>query len=504
MGLVIRFEFLALFLFFLLMFINYEADHHIHLHSSIDAPADIGVDDHSAAKRLPLATPAILKYGGIVLATDKPSIQIWEQPNPRNTAKYVPQMRAEISLESTARVSPDRRAIEISSGIDNHQDELICVVTRSLAVLVFKNEHLLWESHLPVFLADGSEAIEMTCQVLPFPIHKGDVGSVFVVGRFENNEHNYHHLDSFMFDSETGRLRWKHQKGDFHEGQHTDGPISQFDLADAHDGEQDWRLYSKSLFQYLPLRFTRSNDLAVEVGRLSRGEITEGIANVIIIKSEEGLEALHIYSGRMVTRIPLTTHMLHADVDGDEVIEHVFLTASKYGQSKETRVVCSGDIPPIIEKWDIDLADTYDEIKDAGIVYSTTPIMWADEEMVVTVLNSGRVTAIDWTGEIVWSTLIGTTSTSVVHTFNNDRLIIATESGSESSVYVLSKKGKLLGTHNTNRPIIALESIENTNYIIASGLDHFELLFMEDNKMDSMVSLIFLFFTFVVGLSIVS
>ena len=45
--------------------------------------------------------------------------------------------------------------------------------------------------------------------------------------------------------------------------------------------------------------------------------------NVVVAHLEEGIEAIHLYSGRTVCRLPLQSLSLHVDLNGDGIPDHV-------------------------------------------------------------------------------------------------------------------------------------------------------------------------------------
>ena len=47
-----------------------------------------------------------------------------------------------------------------------------------------------------------------------------------------------------------------------------------------------------------------------------------GAPNVLVAHLEEGLEAVHLYSGRTLCKLHLPPAGLHADLDGDGVLDH--------------------------------------------------------------------------------------------------------------------------------------------------------------------------------------
>ena len=45
--------------------------------------------------------------------------------------------------------------------------------------------------------------------------------------------------------------------------------------------------------------------------------------NVLVAHLEEGIEAVHLYSGRTLCKLHLPSSGLHADLNGDGVLDHV-------------------------------------------------------------------------------------------------------------------------------------------------------------------------------------
>ena len=45
--------------------------------------------------------------------------------------------------------------------------------------------------------------------------------------------------------------------------------------------------------------------------------------NVLVAHLEEGIEAVHLYSGRTLCKLHLPAPGLHADLNGDGVLDHV-------------------------------------------------------------------------------------------------------------------------------------------------------------------------------------
>ena len=65
--------------------------------------------------------------------------------------------------------------------------------------------------------------------------------------------------------------------------------------------------------------------------------------NVVLAHLRDGLEAVHLYTGRTVCKLLLPTPNLHADVNADGVVDHVALTGwaeSSHGSARERQAQC--------------------------------------------------------------------------------------------------------------------------------------------------------------------
>lgn len=61
------------------------------------------------------------------------------------------------------------------------------------------------------------------------------------------------------------------------------------------------------------------------------GASGEQPANAVVADLGEGLEALHLYTGRPLCALTLPSPGLHADVNGDGVLDHVYVRAALGG-----------------------------------------------------------------------------------------------------------------------------------------------------------------------------
>eukprot|EP00897_Mesotaenium_endlicherianum_P001124 jgi/Mesen1/11011/ME000098S10407 len=55
--------------------------------------------------------------------------------------------------------------------------------------------------------------------------------------------------------------------------------------------------------------------------------------NAMVVHLKEGIEAIHLYSGRTICKLLLTAGGLHADINGDGVLDHVQVSGAHTGES---------------------------------------------------------------------------------------------------------------------------------------------------------------------------
>ncbi|CAM6104584.1 unnamed protein product [Calypogeia fissa] len=73
------------------------------------------------------------------------------------------------------------------------------------------------------------------------------------------------------------------------------------------------------------------------------------VPNVVVAHLQEGIEAVHLATGRTVCKLLLTSGGLHADINGDGVLDHV----QAVGGSGSERVVATGMQDPVRPCWAI-------------------------------------------------------------------------------------------------------------------------------------------------------
>jgi len=166
------------------------------------------------------------------------------------------------------------------------------------------------------------------------------------------------HFSYYAFEGLRGDTRWKHDATSFHE----ESPASsiwrpQHDTSSMHSGEMDWRVFRRSILDvalphsWAPGRSATKMTLA-HVEKTRSGTQKQSVKasrtiksnffvrdtfgqrphsenehvlnpNAIVVHLREGIEILHLYSGRPLCRLTLKAGEVHVDMDGDGVIDHV-------------------------------------------------------------------------------------------------------------------------------------------------------------------------------------
>ena len=204
------------------------------------------------------------------------------------------------------------------------------------------------------------------------------------------------HFDYFALEGRTGALRWQHTARDFHRELHGDEKLTpQMDyrldleavgavaggIDGRHEGERPWRLFRESVLAELPHTWRHPHDSRLSLARFDRTRRPEAAdnrrraaasatavaagANAIaaasashLLRSREsvvgsgdahnqpnvlvahrrcGLEVLHLYTGRTLTQLALTSSLhaqpsSHADLNGDGAIDHVVALSQHQAQ----------------------------------------------------------------------------------------------------------------------------------------------------------------------------
>lgn len=174
-----------------------------------------------------------------------------------------------------------------------------------------------------------------------------------------NAREELNHFSYYAFEGHTGALRWKHEPGDFEDLGDTASNLQQaLDLfaqptfsANAPDmalqlhvyhnlrhlGERDWTFFIDDLTDQLPYIWRTREDTNMVSAHFDRersfGNPTRNLdddederlfkKNVVVAKTTHGFEVLHLYSGRPLTHLELSSESLHLDINNDGVIDRI-------------------------------------------------------------------------------------------------------------------------------------------------------------------------------------
>ena len=181
-------------------------------------------------------------------------------------------------------------------------------------------------------------------------------------------EYSARHVSYFAFAGADGNQVWTHRPEDFHKDPrnlvehdvktlYTDRLMTELESS-VHYGEKSCKDYRESVLASLPHAWFSDEDSSMGVAHFHKHRKHHGsqkhnlqqsqddslmtwqqktgpkssIAstaarphhpNVLVSHTEDAMEIIHIFSGRPVCRIPLDKNVLHVDVNGDGVVDHV-------------------------------------------------------------------------------------------------------------------------------------------------------------------------------------
>eukprot|EP00742_Colponemidia_sp_Colp-10_P011071 GILJ01012249.1.p1 GENE.GILJ01012249.1~~GILJ01012249.1.p1 ORF type:complete len:700 (+),score=92.80 GILJ01012249.1:149-2248(+) len=156
------------------------------------------------------------------------------------------------------------------------------------------------------------------------------------------------HFSLYAFEGKRGTLRWSHEADESHEeisAEEKFEPQHSYMAQQAphvkHQGEVNWRHFRREVIRALPHQWHHREDtiLATDAFEtkekrkkhrrsedLDEGSDAEGHAerppNVVLAHIRNGLEVIHLFTGRTLTRITLREG-LHLDINGDGIVDHV-------------------------------------------------------------------------------------------------------------------------------------------------------------------------------------
>lgn len=295
------------------------------------------------------------------------------------------------------------------------------------------------------------------------------------------------HVSYFAFSGNSGDLLWKHSQEDFHKdpmGLLESGMKTLYsdrmvvELQDGlHYGERSCREYRESILASLPHVWFRDEDSSIHVAhfhkhRKHHGSQRQHLAsrsdknsdtintppgthyqwnrdtplkktpkpqapNVIVSHVEDGMEVIHLFTGRPVCRLKLEKKVLHVDVNGDGVPDHVHVSGGiprpervemdvarrQVGHGKigpcMTRVTAG--IPPSIPLFNGTICSTAVQSEPHGLLDIASPVALAvprqnghystkslHQKMNLFYFNSrGEVTSFDHRGEKLYTLQTG-------------------------------------------------------------------------------------------------
>lgn len=170
------------------------------------------------------------------------------------------------------------------------------------------------------------------------------------------------HFSLFAYSGDSGKLRWSHQASDFHKDlltleQSTVPTQAHLHMAaqlseGVHYGEASCRNYREAVLRTLPHWWTSAADthlrlayfrkhrshsgaLKHSVGmNINKERLHQGMhaaPNVVVAHVEDGIEAVHLFSGRTICRLTLGSGALHADLNGDGIPDQVHAVGGSPG-----------------------------------------------------------------------------------------------------------------------------------------------------------------------------
>ena len=216
-------------------------------------------------------------------------------------------------------------------------------------------------------------ADDVAVLINPHPMRLNDSGVVVVGLRMWPSGHFSH----FAFSGRAGLLRWSHDALDFQTAANSPPTVSSAHILheahEVHTGEVEWRNYRATFLQALPHQWAGARDSALqlvqvqpphrqgslgtreaeEAKRFSSRRASDSLSaalpsssllsvaasarwahddaehlphpNAVVAHTKEGVELLSFYTGRPLAHLALQQGQLHADLNGDGVIDHLQL-----------------------------------------------------------------------------------------------------------------------------------------------------------------------------------
>ncbi|OAY74659.1 hypothetical protein ACMD2_02370 [Ananas comosus] len=331
------------------------------------------------AERLP--PPVVVDLNGdgkseVLVATHDAKIQVLEPHNRRVDEGFSEaRVLAEVSLlPDKVRIASGRRPVAMAAGVVDRsykhgeiRKQVFVVVTSGWSVMCFDhNLKKLWENNLQEDFPHGAHHREIAISISNYTLKHGDAGLVIVGGRMEMQHHtsadlfeefmmsendgelhhrianekevsgngtvDLRHFAFYAFAGRTGTLRWS-RKSENIQAQPSDASM----LIPQHNYKLDVHA----------LNSRHPGEKSLYIPTITNHTQVWWLPNVVVAHEKEGIEAVHLASGRTICKLHLTEGGLHADINGDGVLDHVQVVG---GNGAEQTVV-SGSMEVLKPCW---------------------------------------------------------------------------------------------------------------------------------------------------------
>nr|CAB3471542.1 unnamed protein product [Digitaria exilis] len=332
------------------------------------------------ADRLPPPLVADLNGDGkpeVLLPTHDAKIQVLQPPHARHphddTSFHEARVMADISLlPDNVRVTSGRRPIAMAVGsVDRSyragdvRKQVLVVVTSGWSVMCFDhNLKKLWEQNLQDDFPHGAHHREVAISITNYTLKHGDAGLVILGGRMEMQHHSADLFDEFMIpedhrrsasekqSSETGTTDLRHfalyafagRTGERRWSRKNENIQSQPSDASMMIPQHNYKLDVHALNSRQPGQTQRT----MYIPTITNHTQVWWVPNVVVAHEKEGIEVVHLASGRTICKLHLTEGGLHADINGDGVLDHVQVVG---GNGIKEQTVVSGSMEVLKPCW---------------------------------------------------------------------------------------------------------------------------------------------------------
>ncbi|MBA0655553.1 hypothetical protein Goklo_008027 [Gossypium klotzschianum] len=248
------------------------------------------------------------------------------------------------------------------------QKQVLVVVTSGWSVMCFDhNLKKLWENNLQEDFPHNAHHREIAISISNYTLKHGDSGLVIVGGRMEMQPHLY--LDPFEEIGMAERSAEQHRRSaNEKEASENSGTVNlrhfAFYAFDGRKGGLRWSRKNENIEEHSSdsSQLIPQHNYKLDVHALNTRQPGEPMAyiptitnytqlwwvpNVVVAHQKEGIEAVHLASGRTVCKLHLQEGGLHADINGDGVLDHV----QAVGGNGAEQTVISGSMEVLRPCW---------------------------------------------------------------------------------------------------------------------------------------------------------